>query len=105
MKQRHEAEKRRVRIARVEEHIPTQEELLEEAEETAKENLKSLEKYRRMELEKKKTRPTKRICTGPIIRYHSMTMPLIEEAKDKSSIKSEVDDNEEDRMDADDDKP
>ena len=30
-----------------------------------------------MELEKKKTRPTKRVFTGPIIRYHSMTMPVI----------------------------
>lgn len=30
-----------------------------------------------MELEKKKTRPTKRVFTGPTIRYHSMTMPVI----------------------------
>lgn len=30
-----------------------------------------------MELEKKKTRPTKRIFSGPMIRYHSMTMPVV----------------------------
>lgn len=30
-----------------------------------------------MELEKKKTRPTKRVYTGPMIRYHSMTMPVV----------------------------
>jgi len=28
-----------------------------------------------MELEKKKSRPTKRTFTGPTIRYHSLTMP------------------------------
>lgn len=32
-----------------------------------------------MEIEKKKTRPTKRVSTGPSIRYHSLSMPLIEE--------------------------
>lgn len=32
-----------------------------------------------MEIEKKKTRPTKRVSTGPLIRYHSLSMPLIEE--------------------------
>lgn len=36
-----------------------------------------LEKFHKMELEKKKTRPTKRIFTGPMIRYHSMTMPVV----------------------------
>jgi len=30
-----------------------------------------------MELEKKKTRPTKRVFTGPTIRYHSLTMPVM----------------------------
>lgn len=32
-----------------------------------------------MEIEKKKSRPSKRVYHGPIIRYHSMSMPLIEE--------------------------
>ncbi|XP_053698241.1 vacuolar protein sorting-associated protein 72 homolog [Sabethes cyaneus] len=84
MKQRVEAEKRKPKIVKVEEYIPTQEELLEEAKITEKENLKSLEKFRRMELEKKKTRPTKRVFTGPILKYHSLTMPLVEEVPDTS---------------------
>lgn len=42
LKERHEAEKKKVKVAKAEEYIPTQEELLEEAEETEKENLKSL---------------------------------------------------------------
>lgn len=32
-----------------------------------------------MEIEKKKTRPTKRNYVGPIIRYQSLSMPMIEE--------------------------
>lgn len=42
MKQRVEAEKRKPKVVKVEEYIPTQEELLEETEITEKENLKSL---------------------------------------------------------------
>ncbi|CAG0886556.1 unnamed protein product [Darwinula stevensoni] len=57
----------------------TQEELLEEAKETERENLKSLEKYQLMELEKKKVRNVKKMERVPCIRYHSTTMPLIEE--------------------------
>ncbi|XP_055586706.1 vacuolar protein sorting-associated protein 72 homolog, partial [Uranotaenia lowii] len=89
LKQRIEADKRKPKIVKVEEYIPTQEELLEEAEITEKQNLKSLEKFRRMELEKKKHRPTKRVFVGPIIRYQSLTMPLAEEfqpAKSSSAI-------------------
>ncbi|ODN03436.1 Vacuolar protein sorting-associated protein 72, partial [Orchesella cincta] len=48
----------------------TQEELLLEAEETAKINIESLEKFQRMELEKKKQRSEKN-KTVPTIRYHS----------------------------------
>ncbi|XP_055615463.1 vacuolar protein sorting-associated protein 72 homolog [Toxorhynchites rutilus septentrionalis] len=89
MKQRVEAEKRKPKIVRVEEYIPTQEELLEEAEITEKENIKSLEKFRKMELEKKKTRPTKRVFTGPTIRYQSLTMPLVEEVLPSKSISTD----------------
>lgn len=32
-----------------------------------------------MEIEKKKCRPSKRVYHGPTIRYHSMSMPMIEE--------------------------
>ncbi len=38
-----------------------------------------LEKYQKMELEKKKTRGSKKGIIGPTIRYHSVAMPLIEE--------------------------
>uniref|UniRef100_A0A8D8CKV0 Vacuolar protein sorting-associated protein 72 homolog n=1 Tax=Culex pipiens TaxID=7175 RepID=A0A8D8CKV0_CULPI len=88
IKQRVEAEKRKPKVVKIDEYIPTQEELLEEAEETEKENLKSLEKFRKMELEKKKTRPTKRVFTGPIIKYQSLTMPLVEELQAGSSVDS-----------------
>lgn len=58
----------------------TQEELLEECKETEKENLQSLEKFKKMELEKKRVRPTKGTTyTGPIIRYHSMSMPIVQD--------------------------
>lgn len=103
MKQRVEAEKRKPKVVKIDEYIPTQEELLEEAEETEKENLKSLEKFRRMELEKKKTRPTKRVFTGPIIKYQSLTMPQVEEmqaslsASTDSLLKLEVDEPDESR--------
>ncbi|XP_062536275.1 vacuolar protein sorting-associated protein 72 homolog [Armigeres subalbatus] len=89
IKQRVEAEKRKPKVVKVEEYIPTQEELLEEAEITEKENLKSLEKFRKMELEKKKTRPTKRVFTGPIVKYQSFTMPLVEEIPSNKSGSSE----------------
>jgi hypothetical protein len=42
-----------------------------------------------MELEKKKTRPTKRVFNGPMIRYQSMSMPLIEDLDDKDKFKFE----------------
>ncbi|KAG8175321.1 hypothetical protein JTE90_002866 [Oedothorax gibbosus] len=56
----------------------TQEELLEEAKITELENLKSLETFQKLELEKKKTKVVKRAYTGPTIRYHSTTMPVID---------------------------
>lgn len=78
LKVRYEAEKMKPKVVRVDERMPTQEELLEEAAQTEKENILSLEKFRRMELEKKKVRPTKGTTyTGPIIRYHSVSMPVI----------------------------
>lgn len=57
----------------------TQEELLAEAKITEEKNLKSLESYQRLELEKKKTKIIKPSYKGPMIRYHSVSMPLIEE--------------------------
>jgi vacuolar protein sorting-associated protein 72 len=80
IKARHEAEKLKPKTVKNDDPIPTQEELLEEAIQTEKENILSLEKFRRMELEKKKVRPTKATSyNGPIIRYHSMSMPVIQD--------------------------
>ncbi len=78
IKARTEAAKKKPKSYKPDDWIPTQEELLEEALITEEENLASLEKFKQMEIEKKKTRPTKRIFTGPTIRYHSLSMPLIE---------------------------
>lgn len=83
MKQRTEDEKKKKKYIKVTEYIPTQEELLAEAVETEKENVKSLEKFMRLEMEKKRTRPTKRQPVGPIIRYHSMSLPLIQDLDGK----------------------
>ena len=55
----------------------TQEELLAEAKITEKVNLASLDAYQKLELEKKKKISTKLTIKGPIIRYHSVTMPLV----------------------------
>ncbi|CAH0583175.1 unnamed protein product [Chrysodeixis includens] len=63
---------------KVEDRMPTQEELLEEALITEKENLKSLERFEQIELERKKIRPTKKTITGPVIRYHSFAVPIEE---------------------------
>nr|XP_026485514.1 vacuolar protein sorting-associated protein 72 homolog isoform X1 [Vanessa tameamea] len=64
---------------KVEERVLTQEELLEEALITEKENLKSLERFEQSELERKKIRPIKKSITGPVIRYHSFSVPIITE--------------------------
>ncbi|XP_045467702.1 vacuolar protein sorting-associated protein 72 homolog [Harmonia axyridis] len=70
--------------------IPTQEELLEEAKITEIENLKSLEKYQKLESEKKTRRSTKKITNGPVIQYRSLKMPLIEELDiENGEVKSE----------------
>lgn len=82
LKVRTEAERLKPKVVRVEYPILTQEELLAECEETEKENITSLEKFRKMELEKKRCRPTKSTTyTGPIIRYHSTSMPVIDDVK------------------------
>lgn len=115
LKARHEAEKKKVKTIKADEWIPTQAELLEEAVITEKENMLSLgkssvptfffvskkfkniflfvEKFKKLELEKKKTRPTKRVYTGAIVRYHSMTMPCIANEKDEKLMKMEIGEN------------
>lgn len=62
-----------------EEWVPTQEELLEEAKITEEENIQSLEKYQRLENEKKSRRAVKKVASGPMIRYHSLRMPILGE--------------------------
>lgn len=51
----------------------------------------SAENYQRMELERKKGRISKQIHKGPIIRYHSLTMPLIEELPPEPEISVDED--------------
>ena len=49
-------------------------------------NSTSPEMYQRMELEKKKARSVKSAYRGPMVRYHSVTMPLIEELPAEAEI-------------------
>ena len=46
----------------------------------------STEDYRRLELEKKKSRVQKVTYKGPLIKYQSVTMPLIEDIPGESEI-------------------
>ncbi|XP_030640834.1 vacuolar protein sorting-associated protein 72 homolog [Chanos chanos] len=75
LQERQEAPRRR-RGARHEQPL-TQAELLAEAKITAEINLRSLENYERLEADKKKHVHKQRRCEGPIIRYHSVLMPLL----------------------------
>ncbi|XP_065607595.1 vacuolar protein sorting-associated protein 72 homolog [Cyrtonyx montezumae] len=64
----------------------TQEELLEEAKITEEINLRSLENYERLEADKKKQVQKKRKCVGPVIRYWSVTMPLVTELGKEENV-------------------
>ncbi|CAH1962729.1 unnamed protein product [Acanthoscelides obtectus] len=89
-KVRHLEKKKKPKKVVIEEHMPTQEELLQEAKATEEENLRSLEKYQRMESEKKIKRPFKKTISEPLIQYRSMRMPLIEEILAKTeNVKEE----------------
>ncbi|KFM79296.1 Vacuolar protein sorting-associated protein 72-like protein, partial [Stegodyphus mimosarum] len=68
----------------------TQEQLLEEAKITELKNLKSLEMFQRLELEKKKTKLAKHACTEPMIRYHSVAMPLVEVVEDENKKQENI---------------
>nr|CAH7728293.1 unnamed protein product [Callosobruchus chinensis] len=90
IKVRHLEKTKKPKKVLIEEHMPTQEELLEEAKVTEEENLKSLEKYQKMESEKKIKRPFKKTPSEPVIQYRSMRMPLIEEIPAKTeNVKEE----------------
>ena len=82
-KRRLEEEKRKRRVVT---RIPskplrrlTQEQLLEEAKQTEIENLASLAAYTRLEAERKTFKQKKRVIDGPIIRYHSISMPFVQD--------------------------
>ncbi|XP_031572318.1 vacuolar protein sorting-associated protein 72 homolog [Actinia tenebrosa] len=56
----------------------TQEELLAEAKITEEENLASLAAYQRLEADRKKTKVVKVTNKGPLIRFCSLSMPVVE---------------------------
>ena len=60
----------------------TQQELLAEAKITAEKNLASLAAFLKLEAEKKKTKLHKVHHSGPIIRFHSVSMPLVDADND-----------------------
>uniref|UniRef100_A0A8D8YLA8 Vacuolar protein sorting-associated protein 72 homolog n=1 Tax=Cacopsylla melanoneura TaxID=428564 RepID=A0A8D8YLA8_9HEMI len=91
-KQQHELLKKRKRKRELEGGdqewvMPTQDELLEEAKLTEKENKKWVESFLKMEMEKqRKNKIVKKKYTGPTITYYSTTMPLIEVLDDAISV-------------------
>ncbi|XP_046612490.1 vacuolar protein sorting-associated protein 72 homolog [Neodiprion virginianus] len=97
LKERNEDLKRKVKTVKYDVWKPTQEELLEEALITEEVNLKSLEKYQKLENEKKNTRTVRKTNVGPIIRYQSLSMPVLmlsetQADKDEEKINVEADD-------------
>ncbi len=62
----------------------TQEELLAEAKITEKINQASLLAYQKLEIEKKKKVVTKSVYKGPIIRYHSLSMPVVHQSDNEN---------------------
>ncbi|CAB0034869.1 unnamed protein product [Trichogramma brassicae] len=76
LKERTEDQKKKVKIAKQDDYKPSQE-LLEEALLTEEINLKSLEKYQRLENEKKNARAIRKPNVGPMIRYQSFSMPVM----------------------------
>lgn len=104
IKVRNQEQKKKVKRPKEEEWIPTQEELLEEAKITEQENLQSLgmvfivfhlkiylfqhviERYQKLESEKKTRRPVKKIFNGPTIQYHSLKFPVIEEVATNDKV-------------------
>lgn len=89
LKELNEAQKLKKKTVKIEEYMPSQEELLEEALITEEENIKSLEKFKKLELEKKKSRPSKRSFVEPLIRYNSLAVPISMKTKTRSGNVSE----------------
>ena len=57
----------------------TQQELLEEAKWTEAENIASLEAFTQLEEEKKKVKEKRNVVQSPVIRFHSVSMPVIKD--------------------------
>lgn len=57
----------------------TQREMLDEAKWTELENKASLEAFTRLEEEKQQVKEKKKVIKGPVIRFHSISMPMISE--------------------------
>ncbi|XP_076232929.1 vacuolar protein sorting-associated protein YL-1 [Calliopsis andreniformis] len=98
LRERNEDQKRKTRIIKHDTWKPTQEELLEEALQTEQINMKSLEKYQKLENEKKNTRTVRKAQTGPMIRYQSLSMPVMilsEINVDKESDKINIEEDDE----------
>lgn len=69
----------------------TQEELLAEAKITEEINLASLDAYQKLEIERKKSKSQKYVIKGPVIQYHSVTMPYIDVDEEMYGDQKEVD--------------
>ncbi|XP_033217925.1 vacuolar protein sorting-associated protein 72 homolog [Belonocnema kinseyi] len=98
LRERNEDQKKKVKVVKHDTWKPTQEELLEEALITEKANLKSLEKYQKLENEKKNIRAVRKTNLTPMIRYQSLSMPVIvlsEFSSEKEEEKINVDVDEE----------
>ncbi|XP_020297599.1 vacuolar protein sorting-associated protein 72 homolog [Pseudomyrmex gracilis] len=77
LRERTEDQRRKIKVVKHTVWKPTQEELLEEALQTEEINMKSLEKYQKLESEKKTTRTVRKTHVGPMIRYQSLSMPIM----------------------------
>ncbi|KAH0955007.1 hypothetical protein HN011_004187 [Eciton burchellii] len=89
LRERNEDQKRKTKIIRYDTWQPTQEELLKEALQTEEINMKSLEKYQKLENEKKTTRTVRKTHIGPMVRYQSLSMPVIVLSETKMDEKDE----------------
>ncbi|EFN71247.1 Vacuolar protein sorting-associated protein 72-like protein [Camponotus floridanus] len=77
LRERNQDQRRKIKVTRHNTWKPTQEELLEEALQTEEINMKSLEKYQKLESEKKTTRSVRKTHVGTMIRYQSLSMPVM----------------------------
>ncbi|KAM0734765.1 Vacuolar protein sorting-associated protein 72-like protein [Formica fusca] len=77
LRERNQDQRRKIKVIRHNTWKPTQEELLEEALQTEEINMKSLEKYQKLESEKKTTRSVRKTHVGTMIKYQSLSMPVM----------------------------